>query len=258
MSIERLRAIMARLRDPQAGCPWDREQDWASIAPHTIEEAYELADAIASGDPQRVRDELGDVLFQVVFQARIAEERGLFDFDGVAAHIGDKLERRHPHVFGSVQIADAAAQTEAWEEHKAAERRAQGGAGALDGVTIGLPGLTRAAKLGRRAARVGFDWPDVDGVLAKVDEEVGEMREATSAGELAAVAEELGDLLFSIAQAARHLGVDPETALRAANAKFERRFRDMEAQLAARGQSVDGTSAEQLEALWAQAKRNVG
>ncbi len=259
MAIERLLAIMERLRDPQTGCPWDREQDWASIAPHTIEEAYELADAIASGDPRRVRDELGDVLFQVVFQARIAEERGLFDFAGVAADIAGKLERRHPHVFGTARVADAGAQTQAWEVHKAAERRERGeGSGALDGVTVGLPGLTRAAKLGRRAARVGFDWSDVPGVLGKVEEEVSELREAARTGDASAVEEELGDLLFSVAQVARHLGVDPESALRAANAKFERRFRDMESRLAALGRSVEGTPGEELEALWAEAKRNVG
>lgn len=259
MSIERLLAIMARLRDPERGCPWDREQDWASIAPHTIEEAYELADAIRDGRPGRVRDELGDVLFQVVFQARIAEERGLFDFDAVAAGISDKLERRHPHVFGTATVEDAAAQTAAWEEHKAAERRAQGeGSGALDGVSLGLPALTRASKLGRRAARVGFDWSDVDGVLAKVDEEVTEMREAARAGDRREVQEELGDLLFSVVQAARHLRVDPETALREANAKFERRFRDMEARLQAEGRAVEGTSADELESLWALAKRTTG
>jgi MazG family protein len=259
MSIDRLLSIMVRLRDPEQGCPWDREQDWASIAPHTIEEAYELADAVREGRPERVRDELGDVLFQVVFQARIAEERGLFDFDGVAAGISDKLERRHPHVFGSATVEDAAAQTAAWEEHKAAERKAKGeGDGARDGVAIGLPALTRAAKLGKRAARVGFDWPDVDGVLAKVDEEVAEMREATRAGEVTAVREELGDLLFSVVQAARHLGVDPETALRDANAKFERRFREVEARLRTEGRSVEGTPPDELEALWTLAKRTVG
>ena len=259
VSVERLIAIMARLRNPESGCPWDREQTWATIAPHTIEEAYELADAIGSGRTERVRDELGDVLFQVVFQARIAEEQGLFDLAGVADTISDKLERRHPHVFGSARVADAAEQTAAWEEHKAAERREKGeGAGALDGVAAGLPALTRAAKLGKRAARVGFDWPDVDGVLAKVDEEVAELRQASHEGELTAVQEELGDLLFSVVQAARHLGVDPETALRAANLKFERRFRDMEARLAAAGRTVAGTPADELEALWVLAKRDVG
>jgi MazG family protein len=259
MSIERLLAVMARLRDPESGCPWDREQTWATIAPHTIEEAYELADAIGTGEAERVRDELGDVLFQVVFQSRIAEEQGLFDFAAVAAGISEKLERRHPHVFGTARVADVAAQTEAWEEHKAAERAAKGeGSGALDGVTVGLPALSRAAKLGKRAARVGFDWPDVAGVLAKVDEEVAEMREAVHAGATAAVQEELGDLLFSVVQVARHLGVDPETALREANAKFERRFRDMETRLTAQGRAVQDTPPDELEALWALAKRGPG
>ncbi len=162
--IDRLRQIMVRLRDPAGGCPWDREQDWASIAPHTIEEAYELADAIVRGETEAVRDELGDVLFQVVFQSRIAEERGLFDFDAVAASIADKLERRHPHVFADAKIEDSAAQAQAWEQHKRAERVARGqGVGALDGVTLGLPALTRATKLGARAARVGFDWADTRG-----------------------------------------------------------------------------------------------
>jgi MazG family protein len=232
--LERLLAIMARLRDREKGCPWDRQQDWVSIAPHTIEEAYELADAIARADPDAVRDELGDVLFQVVFQARIAEERGLFDFDAVARSIADKLERRHPHVFGDARIDTAEAQTVAWEQHKRAERAARGqGTGALDGVTLGLPGLMRAMKLGSRAAKVGFDWPDVEGVLAKVREELDEVH--AELGDRQALHEELGDLLFAVAQSARHLGVDPEAALRDANAKFERRFRHMEAALACQG-----------------------
>jgi len=259
MSIERLLGIMAKLREPVSGCPWDREQTWSSIAPHTIEEAYELADAVGTGMPDRVRDELGDVLFQVVFQARIAEEAGLFDFAAVADAISDKLERRHPHVFGSAQVADAAAQTEAWEVHKAAERRARGeGEGVLDGVAAGLPALTRAAKLGRRAARVGFDWPGLDGVLAKIDEEVQELRTAAGNGAVHEAQEELGDLLFSVVQAARHLGVDPETALREANAKFERRFRDMERRLTATGRKVAGTAPDELDALWTLAKQEAG
>ena len=250
---------MAQLRDPQHGCPWDREQTWATIAPHTIEEAYELAEAVGRGDASLVREELGDVLFQVVFQSRIAEEQGLFDFAAVADAISAKLERRHPHVFGDAPIASAAEQSQAWEAHKAAERRAAGvGEGVLDGVTLALPALTRAAKLGARASRVGFDWPDLTGVLAKVHEELDEMQQAADAAEPAAVREELGDLLFSVVQAARHLGVDAEAALREANAKFERRFRDLEAQLQAQGRSVRESAPELLEALWAQAKRNVG
>jgi ATP diphosphatase len=252
--LQRLLTIMAQLRDRERGCPWDLQQDWASIAPHTIEEAYELADAIARAEPDAVRDELGDVLFQVVFQARIAEERGLFDFDAVARSIADKLERRHPHVFGEARIDSAEAQTVAWEEHKRAERVARGqGIGALDGVTLGLPGLTRAMKLGSRAGKVGFDWPDVQGVLAKVREELDEVQ--AEIGDRAALHEELGDLLFAIAQSARHLGVDPEAALRAANAKFERRFRHMEAALAREGLAPQDVDMAHLDRLWNEAKR---
>jgi MazG family protein len=258
-SIERLRLIMARLRDPQDGCPWDREQDWASIAPHTIEEAYELADAIGRGEPDAVRDELGDVLFQVVFQSRIAEERGLFDFEAVAAGIADKLERRHPHVFAGAKIEDAAAQSLAWEQHKRAERAARGqGTGALDGVTLGLPALTRATKLGSRAARVGFDWQDAAGVLEKVHEELGELQTEVERGDRTRVHEELGDLLFALAQAARHLDIDAEAALRDANAKFERRFREVEAHLAREGLTPADVDMARLESLWVRVKRDHG
>ncbi|HET9694103.1 MAG TPA: nucleoside triphosphate pyrophosphohydrolase [Steroidobacteraceae bacterium] len=257
--LERLLRIMAQLRDPQRGCPWDRQQDWASIAPHTIEEAYELADAIARTDVDAVRDELGDVLFQVVFQARIAQERGLFDFEAVAAAIADKLERRHPHVFGDATIDSAEAQTHAWEQHKRAERAARGqGTGALDGVTLGLPALTRAAKLGSRAARVGFDWPDARSVLDKVREEVDELQRELAAGQSARAREELGDLLFALVQASRHLEMDAEGALREANAKFERRFRHVEALLAREGQTPAEVDMERLEALWGLAKRETG
>ncbi len=259
MPIDRLLGIMARLRDPEHGCPWDREQTWSSIVPHTIEEAYEIADAVERGDVDHVRDELGDLLFQVVFQSRIAEEQGLFRFDDVVDAISNKLERRHPHVFGDATIGSAAEQTAAWEEHKAAERRAKGGAaGALDGVTLGLPALVRAAKLGRRAAQVGFDWPDVAGVLDKVREEIDELQQAVATGESAHVREELGDLLFSVAQLARHLDVDPEAALRDAGGKFERRFRRIEASLAVDGRTAADASMAELEALWARAKREIG
>ena len=259
MSIERLRAIMVALRDPRKGCPWDREQSWATIAPHTLEEAYELADAIERGDAQHVRDELGDLLFQVVFQARIAEEQGLFDFDDVAATISDKLERRHPHVFGSATVRSADEQTAAWEQHKAAERRAAGNpAGVLDGIALGLPALTRAAKLGRRAAGVRFDWAKPGDVLDKVAEECAELNSALQAGSAAAVTEEIGDLLFSVAQLARHVGTDPEAALRAANSKFERRFRHMEAWLAEQGRAPRDAGPDELEALWARAKQELG
>ena len=259
MPIDRLLGIMARLRDPQDGCPWDLEQDWSTIAPHTIEEAYELADAIERGDPPGVRDELGDVLFQVVFQSRIAEERGLFAFRDVVHAISDKLERRHPHVFASAPVGSAAEQTRAWEAHKAAERHAAGaGSGALDGVARALPALSRAAKLGRRASRVGFDWPQARGVLDKVREEVAELREATQLADAAATRGELGDLLFSVAQLARHLDVDPEAALREACAKFERRFRHMEGDLAAQGLGPAQVDAAGLERLWARAKQETG
>jgi len=257
--MRRLQEIMAALRDPGGGCPWDREQTWASIAPHTIEEAYELADAIAQGDPAKVRDELGDLLFQVVFQSRIAEERGLFGLEDVAATIGAKLERRHPHVFGEATVRSAAEQSAAWEQHKAAERRSSGGGeGVLDGITLALPALTRAAKLGRRARAAGFDWTRADDVLQKVEEECRELRSALAAGEAAQAREELGDLLFSVAQLARHLEADPEDALRSACAKFERRFRRIEHLLAEQGRHPPDATSDELEALWARAKREIG
>ena len=255
--IQRLLDVMARLRDPVSGCPWDREQTWATIAPHTLEEAYELADAISGGGPDRVRDELGDVLFQVVFQSRIAQEQGLFDFEDVAAAICDKLERRHPHVFGDEKITDSEAQSHAWESHKAREREARGAAaGALDGIALALPALVRAAKLGRRASRVGFDWPDLAGVLSKVREEIDELEAAADAGDTRHVREEIGDLLFSLAQAARRLDIDPEQALRDANTKFERRFGAVERALRERGLEPGDVELDELEALWIQAKQS--
>ena len=259
MQIERLLAIMARLRDPERGCPWDREQTWSTIVPHTLEEAHELADAVAEGDPVRIRDELGDVLFQVVFQARIAEEGGHFAFDDVAAAISDKLERRHPHVFGDETTVDPVALRQAWERHKASERAAAGGGtGALDGIARTLPALARSGKLGKRAARVGFDWPDLAGVLAKVREEIAEIESAAQANDPAHLREELGDLLFSLAQVARRLDLDAEDALRDANAKFERRFRHVEAALQARSLQPSDVELDELEALWADAKRALG
>lgn len=257
--MQRLLAVMERLRDPERGCPWDREQTWQSIAPHTIEEAYEVAEAVSGGSPGHVRDELGDLLFQVVFQARIAEEHGLFAFDDVASTISDKLERRHPHVFGGEVLRNAAEQTAAWERHKAAERQGKGGpTGVLDGVTLGLPALTRAAKLGRRAAGVQFDWPGPSGVVEKVREEFAELAQAVGAGQSLQVREELGDLLFSIAQLARHLGVDPEDSLREANRKFERRFRAMEARATRQGRKLGELGTDELEALWLEAKQEAG
>lgn len=253
-SIQRLRRIMERLRDPVDGCPWDLQQTWKTIVPHTIEEAYELADAIENGTIEEVRDELGDLLFQVIFQSRIAEEDGLFDLHQVAERICDKLERRHPHVFGEARSeVSLAEQSEAWERHKQAER---GTLGALDGVTLGLPALTRASKLGRRASAVGFDWPDARSVLEKVREEVGEVEQAIDENNLPQMREELGDLLFAVAQAARRCGLDPEGALREANSKFERRFRHMEAALERRGLAPVDVDIAELEALWSAAKRD--
>jgi MazG family protein len=253
--IDRLLAIMARLRDPAQGCPWDREQDFATIAPYTIEEAYEVADAIARGDMAALKEELGDLLLQVVFHARMAEEAGLFAFDDVANAIADKMLRRHPHVFGDVEIASVAAQNEAWEAHKAAERKASGSAeSVLDGVASALPALLRAAKISRRAARIGFDWPDARAVIPKLIEEIGELEAELDRGApAAALEEEMGDLLFAVANLARKLDIEPETALRRATAKFERRFRQVEALAAERG---IGPDLDALEALWQEVKRN--
>ena len=253
--IDRLIAIMARLRDPERGCPWDREQDFTTIAPYTIEEAYEVADAIERADMAALKNELGDLLLQVVFHARMAEEAGHFAFDDVAAAIADKMVRRHPHVFGDVQIASVAAQNEAWEAHKAAERDARGGgASVLDGIALALPALLRAAKISRRAARIGFDWPDARAVIPKIAEEIAEVEAELDGGAApAALDEEIGDLLFAVANLARKLEVEPETALRRATAKFERRFRQVEALAAARG---IGRDLDALEALWREVKRN--
>ncbi|HEV2302860.1 MAG TPA: nucleoside triphosphate pyrophosphohydrolase [Stellaceae bacterium] len=256
--IDRLLAIMARLRDRERGCPWDREQDFATIAPYTIEEAYEVADAIGRADMVALKDELGDLLFQVVFHARMAEEQGKFAFEDVAAAIADKMVRRHPHVFGTTEIASAAVQTEAWERHKAAEREARAAAAGrrasiLDGVALALPALLRAAKIGRRAARIGFDWPDASAVFDKLAEEVEELRaELEHGADPARTEDEMGDILFAAAQLARKLAVDPEAALRRATAKFERRFRELEARAAERGL---GNEIEALEALWQEVKR---
>ncbi|MGH8201320.1 MAG: nucleoside triphosphate pyrophosphohydrolase [Steroidobacteraceae bacterium] len=259
--------LMARLRDPQRGCPWDREQTFRSIAPYTIEEAYEVADAIDRGEPGKLRDELGDLLFQVVFHARMAEEKGWFDFAAVARGIREKLVRRHPHVFQEPTLAaDVGQLSLVWEEQKARERAAAAGeaAGAdhsaLADVPRALPALTRAAKLGRRAARVGFDWENPSQVRDKVLEEVREIDEALADGTEAGAGrreEELGDLLFAVANWALHLDIDPEEALRAANAKFERRFRRMEVLAAARGAALRTLDAAQWDALWRQAKREV-
>ncbi len=251
--IDRLLAIMARLRDPKRGCPWDREQDFASIASYTIEEAYEVADTIERGDMAALKDELGDLLLQVVFHARMAEEAGLFGFEEVAAAISDKMVSRHPHVFGDAEIASVTAQNEAWEAHKAAERHAAGAADSvLDGVALALPALLRAAKISRRAARIGFDWPDARAVIPKIAEEVAEIEaELDAAAAPAALEEEIGDLLFAAANLARKLDVEPETALRRATAKFERRFRRLEGLAKERGLGPD---LDALEALWNEVK----
>jgi ATP diphosphatase len=259
-SVDRLVEIMAALRDRKDGCPWDVEQTFATIAPYTIEEAYEVADAIDRGDLSALRDELGDLLLQVVFHAQMAKEAGAFDIDDVARAICDKLVRRHPHVFGGARIDGAAAQTRAWEEHKARERgenaAAGASAGALDGIAVGLPALTRALKLQARAARVGFDWADAAGVVDKLDEEAKELRAAMAGSppEPAQLADEIGDLLFTCVNLARKLGIDPEAALRRASGKFESRFRRMERLAAAEGRSLREASASELEALWMRAK----
>ena len=256
-ALPRLREIMRRLRAPD-GCPWDREQDFGSIAPYTIEEAYEVAEAIAQDDMAGLRDELGDLLLQVVYHAQMAEEAGAFDFDDVARGSADKMLRRHPHVFGEMGgVASAADQVANWEAIKAAERAAKGEVrtSALDGVAAGLPGLTRAVKLQARAARVGFDWPGPGEVLAKVAEEAGELVEAAAAGDRDAVEDEFGDLLFVLANLARHLEIDPEAAMRRVNAKFERRFRAVEAGLAAAGRAPGEAGLAEMDALWEAAKR---
>jgi len=263
--IDRLLAIMARLRDPQNGCPWDVKQSFATIAPYTIEEAYEVAEAIEQNDMAALKDELGDLLLQVVFHARMAEEAGHFAFQDVASAIGDKMVSRHPHVFGDQDAATADDVKLTWEAQKEAERRAKaarenGGSGAplsaLDGVTSALPALLRAEKLQKRAARVRFDWPDVQQVFDKLDEELGEIREEIDkGGDPDRLEDEVGDLLFVVANLARHLKVDPETALRRANAKFERRFRAMEVTLEALGEKAEDQTLETLEDLWQAAKR---
>jgi MazG family protein len=272
--IAKLLEIMARLRAEPGGCPWDREQTFTTIAPYTLEEAYEVADAIERGALADLEGELGDLLFQVVFHARMAEEAGAFDFGDVVEGICAKLVRRHPHVFGELRGLDVAAQTRLWEEIKRDDRGAAGARGVLDGVAAGLPGLSRAAKLGKRAAAVGFDWPDVAGVRAKVNEELAELDEALAeaargedgAGAAAngadaavaapdgAVAAEVGDLLFTLANLCRHLGLDPEACVRGANARFEKRFRHVEAKVRAAGGDWHAYDAAALDRLWREAK----
>jgi ATP diphosphatase len=253
--LRRLLDIMAALRDPDHGCPWDKQQSFATIAPYTIEEAYEVADVIARRDLASLPDELGDLLLQVVYHARMAEEAGLFSFAEVARTIADKMVRRHPHVFGDAAMRDAPTQTAAWEAQKSIERAARAEPGALAGVPVGLPALTRAAKLTARAARVGFDWPDAEAVLAKLDEEVAEVRAELPGAEPDRLADEVGDLLFVLANLARKLDLDPEACLHQANLKFSGRFNKMEQNAAAMGKMLAEMSLEEMEAEWVKVKQ---
>jgi ATP diphosphatase len=272
MAIQRLLDIMARLRDPQRGCPWDLEQSFKTIAPYTVEEAYEVADAIERDDLGSLRDELGDLLFQVVFHSQMARERGAFAFDDVVDAICDKMERRHPHVFGSAQIANADAQTVAWEEQKRRER-AEKNASVLDDVPLALPALTRANKLGKRAAQVGFEWSDVNGALDKLDEEIAEFKaevrshfclqaDHAQQGEAQPshnrqherLAAEIGDVLFCVVNVCRYLKIDPEAALKNTNASFERRFRYVEQGLHSQGKTPQQATLAEMDRLWDEGK----
>lgn len=244
---------MAQLRDPKDGCPWDLQQDFESIAPYTIEEAYEVADAIERGDIAALKEELGDLLLQVVYHARMADEQGAFDFGAVVGSIVTKMIRRHPHVFAAGEVRDAGQQSELWEATKASER----GGRVLDGIAAALPALVKADKLGKRAARVGFDWPDAEGARAKLAEELAELDDACQSGSEAGMVQELGDLLFSVAQLGRHLGLDSEACLRAAASRFQRRFEFVEARVEARGGDWSGHTPEQLELFWTEAKRDL-
>lgn len=261
-TVEDLLNLMSRLRDPERGCPWDLKQTFASIVPSTIEEAYEVAEAIETEDFEHLREELGDLLFQVVFYAQLGREAGYFDFSSIVDTLVRKLLRRHPHVFpdgelygdSRIKAIDHLQVKENWEAIKAAERSARGEKGTLDGVALGLPALTRAAKLQKRAAGVGFDWQDISGALDKIEEEIAELRQAVDSNDAEAVREELGDLLFSCVNAARHLKMDPETALRQSNRKFERRFKAVEVELKKQGRRPADASLEELDQLWEQAK----
>jgi nucleoside triphosphate diphosphatase len=257
-SLADLLAIMARLRDPESGCPWDVQQSFETIAPYTIEEAYEVADAIQRGDPEALKDELGDLLLQVVYHAQMATEDARFGFDDVVDAVAAKMVRRHPHVFEDPTLRDSFIGSGRWEAIKAAEKAGSGreraGASILDEVAVALPALSRAVKLQKRAARVGFDWPDAAPVVAKMAEELGELKSALGTGDAAHAAEEFGDLLFVMANLGRHLKLDPEAALRAANAKFERRFKAIERALAAEGRKPDDATLEEMDMLWERAK----
>jgi ATP diphosphatase len=246
--------IMQRLRDPENGCPWDVKQSFATIAPYTIEEAYEVADAIARGDLADLQDELGDLLFQVVFHSQMASELGSFRFDDVHQSICDKLTRRHPDVFGNHEIRDAEHQTRVWEDLKVQERKLRGEHSLMDGIPIGMTELRRSIKLQKRAAKIGFDWASPEPVLVKFDEEIAEMREAIASGDHDSMEDELGDLLFVATNLARHLEIDPGVALRRSNAKFESRFRAME-ELAGGQETLDAMDLESMEVLWQKIKK---
>ncbi len=252
--------VMATLRDPERGCPWDRAQTFASIAPYTLEEVYELVDALERGDFSHLKEELGDLLFQVVFYAQMAQEQSLFDFHDVVAVLVDKLRRRHPHVFPVAGAESDATSTEQvkqqWERIKQEERQRKQQRGLMADVPQALPSLSRAAKLQRRASGVGFDWPDVTGVLGKLHEELAELAQAREQGDAGEIEEELGDVLFSVVNLARHLKVDPEQALRRANSKFELRWAYIESQLLAQGRTLEQASLQEMDALWDQAKRD--
>ncbi len=254
-AMARLLAVMAKLRDPIAGCPWDVEQSFDTIAPYTIEEAYEVADAIAKKDMAALREELGDLLFQVVFHARMAEEDKRFAFDDVARDLADKMIRRHPHVFAKREDKTAEEQTEAWEATKAHERQAKAQSGALDGVPLALPAAMRAQKLQKRASRVGFDWGTAGAALDKVEEEVEELRVELAIADQKKLEEEVGDVLFAMVNVARLAGVDAETALRGANAKFERRFRRVEEKLYDKGRTPAESDLAEMDKLWDEAKK---
>ena len=256
-NMETLLGIMQRLRDPDGGCPWDLQQDFRSIAPYTIEEAYEVADAIERDNKKELQEELGDLLFQVVFHAQMAREAGWFGFRDVVDGICKKMVRRHPHVFADETIDTAEAQTHAWEQHKSRERGTQ--ESLLDGVALALPALTRAAKLQRRASRAGFDWPTIHGVSDKVEEELEELcREIADGTDREALVEEAGDLLFATVNLLRHAGIDPESALRRGNDKFSRRFRGIEAMCAKAGRTVADTDLDTLDACWDRVKEQEG
>ncbi len=256
--IEKLLEVMERLRDPETGCPWDLEQDFSTIAPYTIEEAYEVADAIEREDWDELRDELGDLLFQIVFYVQMAREKGFFDFDDVAGGITEKMIRRHPHVFGDADEPDPRGVKRRWEDIKEKERAHRDDDSALAGVARALPALKRAQKLGKRAARVGFDWPDRKGVHEKIHEELDELEAAAGGRDPALIEDEVGDLLFAVVNLARHLEIDPEKALVGANGKFERRFRAMEAAIRDDGARLERLQLEALDRYWRKAKKTVG